>query len=157
MGVPVLTLSGRAFAARVCGSLVRAAGLSELVCSSAQEYLDRAVALAADRAAVDALRSRLKASRDTCDLFNMDKLARCLEALYQQMCADHQNGLSPQPDLTNLDIYFDIGIEEDPETREMREVEDYPELYRAKLRRRHLRRPIAPDGRLWTPEQAGTA
>ena len=34
MGVPVLTLSGRCFASRVCGSLVRAAGLPDLVCAS---------------------------------------------------------------------------------------------------------------------------
>ena len=38
MGVPVLTLSGRSFASRVCGSLVRAAGLPELVCSNAETY-----------------------------------------------------------------------------------------------------------------------
>ena len=31
MGVPVLTLSGRSFASRVCGSLVRSAGIKELV------------------------------------------------------------------------------------------------------------------------------
>jgi predicted O-linked N-acetylglucosamine transferase (SPINDLY family) len=33
MGVPVLTLSGRSFASRVCGSLIRAAGLEDLTMS----------------------------------------------------------------------------------------------------------------------------
>jgi predicted O-linked N-acetylglucosamine transferase (SPINDLY family) len=34
MGVPVLTCPGLSFAARVCGSLVRAAGVPELICTS---------------------------------------------------------------------------------------------------------------------------
>ncbi|MEJ0045695.1 MAG: hypothetical protein WDN04_05920 [Rhodospirillales bacterium] len=34
MGVPVLTVAGRGFAARVCASLVRAAGVPELVCEN---------------------------------------------------------------------------------------------------------------------------
>ncbi len=37
MGVPVLTLSGRSFASRVCGSLVRAAGLPELICATPED------------------------------------------------------------------------------------------------------------------------
>jgi predicted O-linked N-acetylglucosamine transferase (SPINDLY family) len=45
MGVPVLTLSGRSFASRVCGSLVRSAGLPELICPTAGEFVDRAVSL----------------------------------------------------------------------------------------------------------------
>lgn len=37
MGVPVLTLPGRGFASRVCASLVRAAGLPEMICASAAD------------------------------------------------------------------------------------------------------------------------
>ncbi len=47
MGVPVLTLSGRSFASRVCGSLVRSAGLTDLVVMNAKDYVERAVALGA--------------------------------------------------------------------------------------------------------------
>ena len=38
MAVPVLTWSGRSFASRVCGSLVRSAGLPELVVDSAHGH-----------------------------------------------------------------------------------------------------------------------
>ena len=87
----MLTLSGRGFAARVCGSLVRSAGLPELICETAEDYVERAVALAADRPAVAALKAKLEANRATCDLFNMDKLVARLEALYLEMVKAHLN------------------------------------------------------------------
>jgi len=150
MGVPVLTTSGRCFAARVCGSLVRAAGLEDLVCKDAHEYVERAVALAGDPGQVAALKARLAAARDTCDLFNMDGLVERLEALYFAMARDHQQGLTPTPNLANLDAYFDVGVRLDHEDFEMSARPDYHELYRAGLARRHLKKPMLPDGRLWT-------
>ncbi|WP_304189750.1 tetratricopeptide repeat protein [Phenylobacterium aquaticum] len=150
MGVPVLTLPGRAFASRVCGSLVSAAGLGDLVATSPQDYVERAVALGNDPAQLVALRTRLEAGRDTCDLFNMDKLVDRLEALYGEMVEDYQQGRLPQPDLTNLDAYFSIGTDLDHEGVEMLAVEDYPQIYKARLARRHLLRPLPSDGRFWT-------
>ena len=154
MGVPVLTLSGRGFAARVCASLVRAAGTPETVCETSADYVERAVALANAPDEIAALKAKLEANRATCDLFNMDKLAASLEGLYAQMCAAHQAGQTPTPDLRNLDLYLAAGAEEDHEAREMQGVEDYLGLYREKLARRHRARPIPPDGRVWT-EDAG--
>jgi predicted O-linked N-acetylglucosamine transferase (SPINDLY family) len=149
LGVPVLTLSGRGFAARVCGSLVRSAGLPEMICETAEDYVERAVALAADRPAVAALKAKLEANRATCDLFNMDKLVARLEGLYLEMVKEHQAGHTPTPDLTNLDTYFQIGAALDHEALEMRGVADYHGLYRAKLAERSLVRPVPADGRLW--------
>ena len=45
MGVPVLTVPGRTFASRVCASLVRAAGMGDLVCSTTEVYVARAIEL----------------------------------------------------------------------------------------------------------------
>jgi predicted O-linked N-acetylglucosamine transferase (SPINDLY family) len=158
MGVPVLTLSGRAFAARVCSSLVRAAGLPELICERSEDYVERAVELAASPAKLGKLKAKLENNRLTCDLFNMDKLAACLEQLYRQMCEAHARGEAPRPDLTNLDIYREIGAAEDHEAAEMAAHPDYHGFYLGRLRRRHRMRPIPPDGRLWTAaeiERAG--
>ena len=47
MGTPVLTLEGQGFAARVCAGLVRNAGLPDLVCTNLDEYVARAIAIAA--------------------------------------------------------------------------------------------------------------
>jgi len=152
MGVPVLTLSGRGFPSRVCGSLVRAAGLPELVCSRPEDYVERAVALGNDRAAVKALKAKLEAGRDTCLLFDTSKLVGALEELYRGMCAEHQRGATPQPDLDNLDVYLEVGNEIDHEAQEMLALEDYQGFYRAKLAARHRARPIRADARLWTAE-----
>jgi predicted O-linked N-acetylglucosamine transferase (SPINDLY family) len=149
MGVPVLTLSGRSFASRVCGSLTRSAGLPELVCTRAEDYIERAVALAHNRAEVEGYKARLRATRDTCTLFNMDLLTAKLEAVYRDLCEAHQKGQTPRPDLTNLDSYFKVGIAFDHDAQEMLGVADYHGLYRAGLKKLHLSRPLAADTRLW--------
>jgi predicted O-linked N-acetylglucosamine transferase (SPINDLY family) len=150
MGVPVLTLSGRSFASRVCGSLVRAAGLPDLVTETIGDFVERAVGLGQDRAAIEELKARLEAGRGTCDLFNMEKLASSLEELYRVMAEDHSRGLTPQPDLGNLDAYLQVGLSYDHEGREMLAEADYHGLYKAGLARGHLARPLRPDSRLWT-------
>jgi predicted O-linked N-acetylglucosamine transferase (SPINDLY family) len=154
MGVPLITVAGRSFASRVCGSLVTAAGLGELVCDTPEAFVERAVALGNDRPALEALKARLEAGRDTCDLFNMDKLAASLEGLYAGMALDYQQGRLPRPDLTNLDVYLAIGAEEDHEARETGAIEDYRGLYRDRLKARHRARPIPPDARFWSAEDA---
>jgi predicted O-linked N-acetylglucosamine transferase (SPINDLY family) len=153
MGVPVLTLSGRSFAARVCGSLVRSAGLPELVCETPEAFVEQAVALAADPARLQGLRARLMASRDTCVTFDMDLLTSELEGLYQRMCEDHQAGLTPQPDLRNLEAYLDVGIQSNPDVEEMQAVSDYNERYIKGLAARHRMRPLPADNKLWTQAQ----
>lgn len=150
MGVPIVTLSGRSFASRVCGSLARAAGLADLVCTTPEDYVERAVALGNDRTAVARYKKHLEAVRDTCVLFDMDGLVRHLEALYRQIWEEYQHGALPRPDLSNLDAYFEVGLDQDHDEIEVMTVLDYHAWYRAKLARRHRYRPIAEDQRLWT-------
>jgi len=149
MAVPLLTWSGRCFASRVCGSLVRSAGLPELVVDSAQAYVDKAVEIGSDREKAKALRATLEANRDTCVLFDMDLLAARLEELYGEMIAEHRAGQRPRPNLTNLATYLDIGLALDRDDREMQAEPDLEGLYRAQLARRHLVKAIPADGRLW--------
>ena len=66
MGVPMLTVPGRSFASRVCASLVRAAGMGDLVCATAEAYVARAIELGRNPDLVAALKRRLIAARDTC-------------------------------------------------------------------------------------------
>lgn len=149
MGVPILTLSGRSFASRVCGSLARAAGLPDLVCETPEAYVDRAVALGLDRSALQTYRQNLQDGRDQCVLFDTSLLAQRLEGLYRRMWADYEQGKLPVPDLTNLDVYLDVGIEPDQDEFEALALEDYSGWWRDRLARRHRFRPIGPDRRLW--------
>jgi predicted O-linked N-acetylglucosamine transferase (SPINDLY family) len=153
MGVPVLTLSGRSFASRVCGSLVRAAGLSDLVFTRPQDYVERAVALGNNRSEIEAYKRKLETGGDTCRLFDTDMLVSRLEDLYRTMCSDHQKGRVPQPDFANLDFYLEAGIDHDHENQEVLAIADYHGLYKAKLARLHLARPMRADERLWTAKE----
>ena len=157
MGVPVLTLPGRSFASRVCGSLVSAAGLPDLVCDTPKAYVEKAIALGTDHAAAAALRARLEAGRDTCVLFDMDLLVRSVEDLVHAMAAEHQSGLRPLPDLSNLEAYLEIGMALDADDRELLIEPDLDALYKAALSRRHRVSPIRPDGRLWTEADIAAA
>jgi predicted O-linked N-acetylglucosamine transferase (SPINDLY family) len=150
MGVPVLTLSGRGFASRVCGSLVRSAGLQDFVVSKPEAYVERAVALGKNRKDVEAARAKLRANRDTCQLFDTGLLVSRIEDLYRDMCRDHQQGRLPRPELKNLDAYFEAGADHDHDSEEVLAIADYHGTYKAKLARLHTGRPLVADGRLWT-------
>jgi hypothetical protein len=156
MGVPVLTLSGRSFASRVCGSLVRSAGVDGLVVTR-EDFVARAVALGNDRNQVDAYKKTLESNRLSCTLFDTNLLVRKLEELYRTMAREHQNGALPQPDLTNLDRYMEAGIGHDHEQQELLGFAHYHNLYKTKLARLHSARPMPADTRLWSADDIARA
>lgn len=157
LGVPILTLSGRGFASRVCGSLVTAAGLPELVCKTPDEWVDRAVELGSDPSKIAKLKAKLEANRESCVLFDTANLVRHLEKLYEGMWKDFVKGNLPRPDLANLEEYLDIGCEFDHDANEMMLQPDYQSFYREYFTRRHHYNPIRPDTRLWTEADIATA
>jgi predicted O-linked N-acetylglucosamine transferase (SPINDLY family) len=158
MGVPVLTYMGRSFASRVCGSLVRAAGAPELITTSPEAFIARAVAFATtDRLGLHEMRQRLIANRDTCTLFDIDGLTRKLEALYAQMADEYRAGALPRPNIANLSAYLDIGVNIDHDSAEIGAAADYHAIYRAALADRHYNTPMQADGRLWTQNEIGAA
>jgi predicted O-linked N-acetylglucosamine transferase (SPINDLY family) len=148
MGVPVLTFSGRSFASRVCGSLVRAAGIPEMACTSAEEYVNRAVAFGNDRSSLNQFREILRAGHDSCTLFDMPLLVRHLEGLYRQMWNQFEKGDQRRPDLSNLDVYLEVGSKAKHEEIEVQTIQDYHGWWHEKLSQRHKFRPISPDNRL---------
>ena len=157
MGVPILTVSGHGFASRVCGSLARAAGLPEAVCSSLDDYVERAVALGQDKAELERQKRHLASHRDTCVLFDMENLVSHLEVLYRQMWKEFHQGNRPRPDLRNLDLYFELGVETDHDSVEVQAIKDYQGWYRRRMLERHRGCPIPEDGRLWTAAQVAAA
>jgi predicted O-linked N-acetylglucosamine transferase (SPINDLY family) len=148
MGVPILTLPGRGFASRVCASILSAAGLPELIAASAEDYVRMAIDLGRNREKLTALRDRLKDCRTDSVLFDTPLLTSRLEDLFEQMWEDYRDGKQTRPDLTNLDLYRDIGIELDADDVEMLSVPDYFERYRQKLAERSFYSFVPPDGRL---------
>lgn len=95
MGVPVLTRSGRSFASLVCASLLGAIGLPELITGDAAAYEREAISLARDPSRIAALKSRLGEMRDKARLFDTPRLARHVEAAFEQMWERWHDGLPP--------------------------------------------------------------
>jgi len=93
-GVPVLTCSGEAFAARMAGSLLRAVGLPELITHTAQDYEALALRLATAPAELSVLRARLAANRLSHPLFDTERFCRHLESAYLTAHERHQRGES---------------------------------------------------------------
>lgn len=149
MGVPVLTVPGRGFASRVCASLVTAAGLPEFVCDSPQAYVDMAVRLGRDPGALAAVKERLLALRTRSVLFDTNLFARSMEDAFERMWAAWRADDVPVPDLTNLDLYLDIGSGMDHDAEEFGFLPDYEERYRRLLAKRHALTPVPYDNRLW--------
>jgi predicted O-linked N-acetylglucosamine transferase (SPINDLY family) len=84
-GLPLLTLPGSAMAARTGASLVRAAGLAELVVKDREDYVDTAVRLASDRGALRRVTDQLRANRARAPLFDTAARVRALEAALEGM------------------------------------------------------------------------
>ncbi|MBF0583771.1 MAG: tetratricopeptide repeat protein [Magnetococcales bacterium] len=152
MGVPVLTLTGLGFASRVCGSLVKSAGLEELICYTPESYVAKAVELGRDREKLRAYRAQLVAQRDSCVLFDTPLLVNRLEGLYAEMWAAFEQGRLPRPDLSNLELYQEIAIELDTGGVAVAEDESYRARYREKLAEKNRYCFLRSDSRLWTEE-----
>jgi len=91
-GVPVLTCAGEAFAARMGASLLRAAGLEDLITINTAEYERLAVDLARDPSRLAQYKQHLAANRASLPLFDTARYCRHLEAAYVQMWERVQRG-----------------------------------------------------------------
>ncbi|HWU83014.1 MAG TPA: tetratricopeptide repeat protein, partial [Methylophilaceae bacterium] len=95
MCLPVVTVAGDTFAARVAASLLRAANLPELVTTSLEEYEALALRLASDPALLDGYRERLLQSSAEIPLFNTAAFTAALERAYLQMQEAYLSGARP--------------------------------------------------------------
>jgi protein O-GlcNAc transferase len=94
-GLPLLTCAGRAFAARMAGSLLHAAGLPELVTGSLDAYEALAVRLATHPDMLGELRERLARNRTQAALFDTDRFRRNVEKAYRRMWEISRAGERP--------------------------------------------------------------
>lgn len=95
-GLPVLTCRGDSFAGRVAASLLRAAGLPEMITASLEEYEAAALRLARAPDELQALKNRLATAAAAAPLFDCARFARGLEQAYEEMWAIHAAGEAPR-------------------------------------------------------------
>lgn len=94
MGLPVITCPGSTFTSRVAGSLLHAAGVTELAVASLREYESLALKLASESATLQDLKGKLQA-KDMLALFDTTTFTVQLEEAYQHMWQRWQQGLPP--------------------------------------------------------------
>ncbi len=95
-GVPVVTLSGNAYASRVAASALDAMGLGELAFMDVEDYVTAVVALAQDSALLAGYRQHLAEQRLLAPLFDAGGYAQDLALLMQRMLQRWQAGLAPE-------------------------------------------------------------
>ena len=94
-GTPMVTIPGDRMASRIGSSLLKAAGLDELVCSSIAEYEELAVTLALDVDKLYQLRRKLESSRKNCAAFDTTRYVNNLELGLQMAWERFEAGLPP--------------------------------------------------------------
>lgn len=96
-GVPLLTLRGSTFPARTAESLLRAAGLAELVAADERDFVARACGYARAPEKLAQLRERLAGSRASAPLFDTAARVRELETAFAEMARRARAGMRPAP------------------------------------------------------------
>ncbi len=94
-GLPVLTLCGESFTARVAASLLNAVQLPELITHSQADFERMAVDLASHPAKMTVIRQKLASHRLTAPLFDTSAYTRHLESAYVAMFERYQSDLPP--------------------------------------------------------------
>ncbi len=85
LGVPFVTLEGRASVGRLGASILQSVGLPEWVANSEDDYVRIAVAMAANPTKLASLRSGLRATMESGPLMDELGFARKVEAAYRSM------------------------------------------------------------------------
>jgi len=106
-GVPVLTIAGPTFSARVAASLLHATGLPELVTADLAAYEAAALRLAWEPGSLDTIRAKLASDRERLPLFDTARFTRNLETAYGTMMARSRRGEAPESFAVENSAAFD--------------------------------------------------
>lgn len=103
MGVPVVTKKGRQFSARVAASILYAAGLPELVTTTATEYEELILSLAKSEDQLREVKKRVIASHKESKFLNAESYTKGFEAAVEAMHRANGSNLRPEDIHIQLD------------------------------------------------------
>lgn len=95
VGLPIVTLQGQSFAARVASSLLTAMGLPQLITHSAEQYENLAVEIATNPHMLTEIKNTIGANKQETPLFNSALTTQQIEAAYEKMVELKLNHLPP--------------------------------------------------------------
>ena len=97
LGLPVITCPGDTLASRVGGSLLKSAGLPELIAQDPSDYERLAVKLANEPNLLQSYRVRLLENRSKSPLFDTSRFVGNLEKAFLFMWENFKSGSKPKP------------------------------------------------------------
>jgi predicted O-linked N-acetylglucosamine transferase (SPINDLY family) len=96
MGVPVVSLCGETIASRAGFSHASNLGLTDLVATTPDQFVQIATDLASNLSRLSELRSTMRARMSTSPLMDAARFARDIESAYRDIwrrwCTDHTSG-----------------------------------------------------------------
>ena len=95
-GLPIISLRGESFAARMATSLLEAVGLQQLSVSSMDDYVRLAIELGTDKDRLSSIKQQLRRNRSSSSLFNTRRQASHLENGFFQAVHLARAGLPPE-------------------------------------------------------------
>ena len=95
VGLPLLTIMGKAFSSRVAASLLKTVNLQELIASDPNEFELIAIDIAKNPKKLQQLKSKLKDSLTTSTLYNSNLFTQQIESLYKMMYERSEGNLPP--------------------------------------------------------------
>lgn len=94
-GLPVLTLPGQSFAARVATSLLTALDMPELIAKSREDYREKAISLATNQVLLNQIKEKLDRNRLIAPLFDGQIFAKNIEKAFEAMNQRYANEQPP--------------------------------------------------------------
>lgn len=96
-GAPILTLSGRSYISRMCGSLLTAVGLPDLITESLADYERLAVQIGRNPARAASYQRYLREQGRASRLFDIPAIVRDLERQFAHLAAQARAGQALEP------------------------------------------------------------
>ena len=96
MGVPLLTMAGRSYSARMATSLLHSVGLKELITSSKKDYEALAIKLSTDSKQLNVIKEKLIENLYNKPLFNTSSYTKELEDGLEQVFNNYMEGKNPR-------------------------------------------------------------
>ena len=94
-GLPVLTCLGKAFAGKICASIVASIGLPDLITRTPEEFEARAIELATHLEKLREYQGQVKCEQSHSRLFDSRRFTKDMESAYIAMLERYNNGLPP--------------------------------------------------------------
>jgi len=96
MGLPMLTMIGQSYQARMGASILTSINLPELITNSPEEYEALAIELATNPDKLKTIKDKLNSNLSTAPLFDTKRFTKNIESAYTQMYERSQKGLEPE-------------------------------------------------------------